>query len=80
MLDAELLKILADPKTKEPLHLASPDEVSRANAAIAKGTKTAGGEAAQPVTEGLVPQSGERLYPIRDGIPVLLFDESIPLR
>ena len=80
MLDDELLKILADPKTKEPLRRATAEEVARVNAAVGRGAKNAAGKpVTEPIREALVPLSAARAYPIRDGIPVLLFDESIPL-
>jgi uncharacterized protein YbaR (Trm112 family) len=80
MLDDELLKILADPKTKEPLRRASAAEIERVNAMIQKGAKNGGGQAVKgALTEGLVAEKSRRFYPVRDGIPVLLFDESLAL-
>ena len=78
-LDKELLEILVCPDTKEPVAMASAGVLERLNAAIADGRATKlGGEAvAAPVAEGLLREDGRILYPIREGIPIMLIDESI---
>lgn len=80
-LDKELLDILVCPETKEPVAMADAGVLDRLNAAVAEGTaKTVGGEpVSEPVAEGLLRQDGRILYPIRQGIPVMLIDESIDL-
>ena len=78
-LDKELLEILVCPDTKEPVAMAGAGVLERLNAAIAEGRATnLGGEAvAAPVAEGLLREDGRILYPIREGIPIMLIDESI---
>jgi uncharacterized protein YbaR (Trm112 family) len=81
MVDQELLDILVCPETKQPVRLADEALLSRVNEAIASGSmKTRGGQpVSEAVSEGLVREDGKILYPVRDDIPVMLIDESLPL-
>ena len=78
---SELLEILVCPETKQPVALASEDVLALVNEKIAAGTlRNRGGEAvAKTITEGLVREDGKVLYPVDDGIPVMLIEESIEL-
>jgi len=77
----ELLEILVCPETKQPISLAGPDVLARVNAEIEAGRlRNRGGEAVKArISEGLVREDGRILYPVDDGIPVMLIDESIEL-
>jgi len=79
VIDKELLAILACPETHQPLSLADAALLERVNARIqAGGVKNVGGAAVSEALEaGLVREDGAIVYPIRDGIPVLLVDEGI---
>ena len=81
MLDASLVAILACPETHQPVQVADEATVSKVNAAIAAGTvKNRDGEAVSEAIEyGLVREDGAYLYPVREGIPVMLIGESIAL-
>jgi uncharacterized protein len=78
---AELLEILVCPETKQPIAMAGADVLARINAEIDAGRlRNRGGESVKGrIAEGLVRQDGRVLYPIDDGIPVMLIDESIEL-
>lgn len=80
-IDPELLEILVCPETKQPLAVAGAELLEDLNAAVAAGTTvTRGGEAvSEPVSEGLLREDGRVLYPIRQGIPIMLIDESIEI-
>jgi uncharacterized protein YbaR (Trm112 family) len=77
----ELLEILVCPETKQPVQLASADLLKKLCEDIAAGrVRNRGGETlTEPIEEGLVREDGQILYPVDDGIPVMLIEESIEL-
>ncbi len=81
MIAPELLEILVCPETRLPLRPADAGLLDRVNRDIAAGELTTRG--GQPVgatlSEALVREDDGVLYPIRDGIPILLVDESIAM-
>ena len=81
LLDEELLGILVCPETKESVSLADQALVDKLNAAQAEGTlkNRAGDLVREKMDGGLVREDKAYLYPIVDGIPIMLIDEGIPL-
>ena len=80
-MDKRLLTILRCPVTHKGLSLLKKDKLAKLNAAIAEGkVKTLDGVPLDgPLAEALVTDDGKRLYPVSDGIPVLLEGESVHL-
>lgn len=66
-MDKVLLSILCCPKTHQPLREATAAELEKAS------------RAAGVLEAGLVREDGLVLYPVRNGIPVLIVDQGIPL-
>lgn len=81
MIHADLLKMLQCPDDRSPLSVADEATMAKLNAAAAAKTlrNRAGDVVTRPCDGGLVRRDGVFLYPIIDGIPVLLIDEAIPL-
>ena len=75
----DLVDILVCPETKQPVRLASEEILAQVNQRIEAGTlRNRGGEKVEkPIAEGLVREDGTILYPVDDGIPVMLIEESI---
>lgn len=82
MIDKELLDIIACPETKQDLVLAEPELIERINLLIEKGElmNRQKQKVSEKIDGGLIQKESRKyLYPIRDHIPILLIDESIPL-
>ncbi len=77
----DLLEILVCPETRQPVSLASETILTQLNRDIAEERlRNRGGKrVTSPIAEGLVREDGKILYPIDDGIPVMLVEESIEL-
>jgi uncharacterized protein YbaR (Trm112 family) len=78
---ADLLPFLVCPDTRQALEVAGGEVVSALNARLAGGQvrNQAGQAVAAPLEGGLLRADGRVLYPIRNGIPVLLVEEGIIL-
>ena len=80
-MDKKLLSILCCPVTHKGLSLARAELLKSVNAAIDAGTLVNRDGAVVPakLSEALVTDDGKTLYPVNEGIPVLLEGESVRL-
>lgn len=78
-IDGKLLEILCCPVSKTPLVRLPADKLKKLNAAIAAGdVQFVRGEAvAQELQEGLMTEDARVVYPVVDGIPLLLEERGI---
>lgn len=77
----ELLEMLVCPETRQRLRPATAQELEGLNARIRSGAlRNRGGRAPEREFDGaLVREDGKAAYPVDDGIPVMLVEESVAL-
>lgn len=78
-MDKRLLTILRCPISRKSLALANRGTLARVNKAIDAGqlSNRDGTVLSEPLTEALLTDDSKMLYPVADGIPVMLEGESI---
>jgi uncharacterized protein YbaR (Trm112 family) len=81
MIDKELLAILCCPETKQSVTLADSVLVEKLNTEVTRGRlKNKGMKVvSEQMDGGLIRADQKILYPIKEGIPVMLMEEGIPL-
>ena len=80
-MDKKLLSILCCPVTHKGLSLAGADQLATINAAISDGTlNNRDGDALETnLKEAMMSDDGKTMYPIDEGIPVLIEGEGVAL-
>ena len=81
MIDPEFLAMLRCPASRQALREATREQLAAANEAIAAGgVQNRGGNAvSEPLSDALVTADGAWLYPVQQGIPIVLAPEAIPV-
>ena len=81
MLDPEFVKILVCPDNRTPVRAASEKEICDLNQRIEEGIlhNIGGRKVNEKIDGGLIREAGDRLYPVRNNIPVMLVEEAIQL-
>jgi len=80
-MDKRLLSILCCPVSHKGLSLARPDLLKKINTAIGDGKllNRDGAALSDSLKEALITDDGKIMYPVNEGIPVLLEGESVGL-
>ena len=76
-----LLEMLVCPVTKQPVSVLSENRLANLNKLIAQGQvqNINGAILASPLSEALITRNGATLYPVEQGIPIMLEGEGIAI-
>jgi uncharacterized protein len=79
MIDRKLVEILRCPVSRQPVSVVPKERLRALNGAIEAGElqHADGRKVEAPLDEALLTEDGARIYPVRDGIPIMLADEAI---
>jgi len=77
----EILDLIRCPETRVPLRPATSAELGKLNDRIRGGgfLNRGGEEVSEELEEALVREGGDIAYPIRQGIPILIVEEGLPV-
>lgn len=77
----ELLDILADPETHEPVKLATDEQLATLRERVTKGAarRRDGGELPESFEAALLSQGNRVAYLVADGVPNFLVDDRVEL-
>ena len=80
-MDESFLSLLRCPRTGGELRLAGVEELAEYNDGVRDGavSNAAGQKLTRAMEDALVSECGRWLYPVHEGIPVLLVEEAVPL-
>ena len=80
-MNKRLLSVLCCPVTHKGLSVVRPDHLKKINTAIGEGrlANRDGAILSKTLKEALVTDDGKIMYPVNDGIPVLLEGASVAL-
>jgi uncharacterized protein YbaR (Trm112 family) len=80
-MDPDLIKILVCPETRLSLKLANQELLTKVNSAATNAglQNITGAKITNPFEALLVREDGKVVYPVRDGIPLLLTGEGISI-
>jgi len=78
-IDPTLLEILVCPVTKQPVSRLESSRLETLNQLIAEGevSNLSGEAVASPLQEALITRTGTTVYPVEQGIPIMLEGEGI---
>jgi uncharacterized protein YbaR (Trm112 family) len=77
---SSLISLLRCPITHETLRFATPEELESINQSLQSGLLNRAKEPVQgPIQQCLIGESSQICYPVRDGLPLLLADESFQI-